>query len=308
MEDFIRNTITDLLHSFHAHPHTHDEQDHHEQDGEADASEEGDEHRVQIQFSIMPLLTGATAAAAVGGAPAFMGLPMPMLSQEVLAEAALDALYQTSLAEARDHVTPASDSCVASLQRFRFQVAPSALLSAAAVPASPVAAPAVVSRLLPLEACAVCLCQYEPQQLGIELPCEHVLHEECILPWLREHNTCPVCRWELPVENARLEAERQQRMRPRIRAQAERRKRKRKHQRESLAPAPVIHKTRRRGPTQPQPQPPTQIRRSARLQARSRLLHTPPAQSTARSTRSTCASPTRGARSARHSRRNNNTQ
>ena len=36
--------------------------------------------------------------------------------------------------------------------------------------------------------------------LCVALPCDHVLHERCVLPWLRTHHSCPVCRRELATE------------------------------------------------------------------------------------------------------------
>ncbi|EIW64009.1 uncharacterized protein TRAVEDRAFT_55066 [Trametes versicolor FP-101664 SS1] len=51
--------------------------------------------------------------------------------------------------------------------------------------------------------CAVCKDQFslqseDPDELVVvTLPCKHPFHETCIMPWLKNSGTCPVCRYQL---------------------------------------------------------------------------------------------------------------
>nr|GEV13935.1 hypothetical protein [Tanacetum cinerariifolium] len=53
--------------------------------------------------------------------------------------------------------------------------------------------------------CAVCKDEILVEEKVMELPCRHLYHGECIVPWLSIRNTCPVCRFELPTDDVDYE-------------------------------------------------------------------------------------------------------
>ncbi|KAG6532773.1 E3 ubiquitin-protein ligase RING1-like [Zingiber officinale] len=56
--------------------------------------------------------------------------------------------------------------------------------------------------------CSVCMDTFEMGNEAKQMPCKHIFHKNCILPWLELHNSCPVCRYELPTDDLDYEQRR----------------------------------------------------------------------------------------------------
>ena len=70
----------------------------------------------------------------------------------------------------------------------------------AAVAEAVVALPAVEVAVGGRE-CVICKEEMRVGRDVCELPCQHLFHWMCILPWLRKRNTCPCCRFRLPSDD-----------------------------------------------------------------------------------------------------------
>ncbi|KAA8542884.1 hypothetical protein F0562_024036 [Nyssa sinensis] len=55
--------------------------------------------------------------------------------------------------------------------------------------------------------CSVCLEDFEIGSEAKEIPCKHKFHTGCILPWLELHSSCPVCRYQLPGDESKLNSD-----------------------------------------------------------------------------------------------------
>jgi len=60
--------------------------------------------------------------------------------------------------------------------------------------------------------CAICLDELVVGQPALRIPCGHLYHEDCVKDWLKKSNECPVCRFELPTDDAEYERGRRKRM------------------------------------------------------------------------------------------------
>lgn len=45
--------------------------------------------------------------------------------------------------------------------------------------------------------CTICLDAFVPNKKVLLTPCNHMFHSNCLLPWVKSHGKCPVCRHAL---------------------------------------------------------------------------------------------------------------
>ncbi|XP_023745824.1 probable E3 ubiquitin-protein ligase RHC1A [Lactuca sativa] len=109
----------------------------------------------------------------------FNGVPVDPNANNILMGTGLEDLIEQLIANnGRQGPPPATQSAIDSLPVIR-----------------------ITNRHLQMEShCPICQDKFD---LGCEarmMPCHHIYHSGCIVPWLLEHNSCPVCRLELPPQ------------------------------------------------------------------------------------------------------------
>jgi len=62
------------------------------------------------------------------------------------------------------------------------------------------------------DSCCVCMEEHELGQKATKLSCGHIFHKACISSWLEQRCTCPICRFEMPTDDADFEKDRRMRM------------------------------------------------------------------------------------------------
>ncbi|XP_017000295.2 E3 ubiquitin-protein ligase Iruka [Drosophila takahashii] len=50
--------------------------------------------------------------------------------------------------------------------------------------------------------CSICWDDFKIDETVRKLPCSHLFHENCIVPWLNLHSTCPICRKSLAEDGS----------------------------------------------------------------------------------------------------------
>ncbi|KAI3923692.1 hypothetical protein MKW98_011322 [Papaver atlanticum] len=55
-------------------------------------------------------------------------------------------------------------------------------------------------------ACVICMEKFEAGTVVRYMPCSHIFHEVCLVPWLQDNNSCPLCRLEIQSSSSQQSA------------------------------------------------------------------------------------------------------
>ncbi|KAL4480285.1 hypothetical protein ABPG74_020801 [Tetrahymena malaccensis] len=47
------------------------------------------------------------------------------------------------------------------------------------------------------QSCAICVTPFQKGEIIRKLPCKHIFHDSCILPWFSKKSNCPNCRFDI---------------------------------------------------------------------------------------------------------------
>ena len=121
-------------------------------------------------------------------------------------DAALLQAISRSMAEAQSQqAPPAAARVLATLPKRRWSAAKNARSESQAA-----------------DECAICLTAYQEGDEMSLLPCKHELHTQCLTPWLKQTNSCPLCRHQLETDSEEYEERRRQQDREGVGSERER--------------------------------------------------------------------------------------
>ena len=71
---------------------------------------------------------------------------------------------------------------------------------------APTSAPRPINPSSGGDVCVICMCNYEPGDTLLHLPCAHAFHDACGSKWLGYSKKCPVCKREVQAAVAAVAA------------------------------------------------------------------------------------------------------